>query len=154
MKFVRDNMATQFAFVWKSNFGRPTPSTRRLDGVEVHKGPRNVSQSNVTHWLISTQVCILRLELAARAAREVHERPGETAGRALLLGGADRLARSTAPRRGVEGRARREGRVQESRAARQNSSEAAKFEEDGRSREVADGAGRRLCGDQGAFDSR
>ena len=47
MKFVRDNMATQFAFVWKSNSGRPTPSTRRLDGVEVHEGPRNVSQSNV-----------------------------------------------------------------------------------------------------------
>ena len=41
MKFVRDNMVTQFAFVWKSNSGRPTPSTRRLDGVEVHKGPRN-----------------------------------------------------------------------------------------------------------------
>ena len=52
MKFVRDNMATQFAFVWKSNFGRPTPSTRRLDGVEVHKGPRNISQDTVTHWLI------------------------------------------------------------------------------------------------------
>ena len=29
MKFVRDNMATQFAFVWKSNFRRSTPSTRR-----------------------------------------------------------------------------------------------------------------------------
>ena len=152
MKFVRDNMVTQFAFVWKSNSGRPTPSTRRLDGVEVHKGPRNISQSNVTHWLISTQVCVLRPELADRDAREVHERSGETAGRALLLGGA--LARRTAPRRGVEGRARREGRVQESRAARQKPSEAAKFEEDGRSREVADGAGRRLCGDQGAFDSR
>ena len=154
MKFVRDNMVTQFVFVWKSNSGRPTPSTRRLDGVEVHKGPRNISQSNVTHWLISTQVCVLRPELADRDAREVHERSGETASRALLLGGADRLARSTAPRRGVEGRARREDRVRESRAARQTTSEAATFEADGRSREAADGAGRRLCGYQGAFDSR
>ena len=68
--------------VWKSNFGRPTPSRRycprncicsmawrfyaidatlspwprRLDGVEAHEDSRNISQDNLTHWLISTQV--------------------------------------------------------------------------------------------------
>ncbi len=37
--------------VWKSNFGRPhaidatlSPWLRRLDGVEAHEGPRNISQ--------------------------------------------------------------------------------------------------------------
>ena len=35
--------------VWKSNFGRPTPSTRwLLDGLEVHKGPRNISTQDRT----------------------------------------------------------------------------------------------------------
>jgi hypothetical protein len=33
-----------------------SPSPRLLDGVEVHKGLRNSSQDNLTHWLISTQV--------------------------------------------------------------------------------------------------
>ena len=66
--------------VWKSNFGRPrclrscvcsmawsfqaidatlSPRPRRFDGVEVHKGPRNISQDNLTHWLISTQATTL-----------------------------------------------------------------------------------------------
>ena len=38
--------------VWKSNFGRPTPSTRlrdpwrvAIDGVEAHEGPRNISHT-------------------------------------------------------------------------------------------------------------
>ena len=78
----RRTAAPEPAAVWKSNFGRPTPSTRcclrscvcamawrfhaidatlspwprRLDGVEAHEGPRNISQDNLTHWLISTQV--------------------------------------------------------------------------------------------------
>ena len=57
--------------VWKSNFGRRTPSTRcclrscvcsmawsfqAINATEVHEGPRNISQDNLTHWLISTQV--------------------------------------------------------------------------------------------------
>ena len=33
-----------------------SPRPRRFDGVEVHKGPRNISQDNLTHWLIYTQV--------------------------------------------------------------------------------------------------
>ena len=32
-----------------------SPWPRRLDGVEAHEGPRNISQDNPTHWLISTQ---------------------------------------------------------------------------------------------------
>ena len=77
---VRDD--AMLPAVWKSNFRRPTPSTRwclrncicsmawsfhaidatlspsprLLDGVEVRKGLRNSSQDNLTHWLISTQV--------------------------------------------------------------------------------------------------
>ena len=31
-----------------------SPWPRRLDGVEAHEGPRNISQDNLTHWLIST----------------------------------------------------------------------------------------------------
>ena len=68
--------------VWKSNFRRRTPSTRcclrasvcamawrfhaidaplspcprRLDGLEAHEGSRNISQDNLTHWLISTRL--------------------------------------------------------------------------------------------------
>ena len=63
--------------MWKSNFGRPaayfrscvcamvwrfhaieatlSPWPRQLDGVEVLEGPRNISQDNLAHWLISTQ---------------------------------------------------------------------------------------------------
>ena len=33
-----------------------SPWPCRLDGVEAHEGPRNISQDNLTHWLISTQV--------------------------------------------------------------------------------------------------
>ena len=70
----RRTAAPEPAAVWKSNFGRPTPSTRRafrscvcamawrfhaidatlspwprrLDGVEAHEGPRNISQDNLT----------------------------------------------------------------------------------------------------------
>ena len=33
-----------------------SPWPRRLDGVEAHKGLRNNSRDNLTHWLISTQV--------------------------------------------------------------------------------------------------
>ena len=36
-----------------------SPRPRRFDGVEVHKGPRNISQDNLTHWLISTQATTL-----------------------------------------------------------------------------------------------
>merc|ERR1719487_1115176 len=87
--------------VWKSNFGRPTPSTRcclrscvcamawrfhaidatlspwprRLDGVEAHEGPRNISQDNLTHWLISTQARGPRAAPDARA-RVPPARPG------------------------------------------------------------------------------
>ena len=33
-----------------------SPWPRRLDGVGAHEGPRNISQDNLTHWLIFTQV--------------------------------------------------------------------------------------------------
>ena len=33
-----------------------SPRPRRLDGVEAHEGPHNISQDNLTHRLISTQV--------------------------------------------------------------------------------------------------
>ena len=33
-----------------------SPWTRRLDGVEAHEGPRNISQDTLTHWLIFAQV--------------------------------------------------------------------------------------------------
>jgi GTPase SAR1 family protein len=84
IKRVRKGRAHCLVFnpVWKSNFGRPTPSTRcclrscicsmawqfhaigatfssrpcRLDGVGPHEGPHNIPQDNLTHWLISTQV--------------------------------------------------------------------------------------------------
>ena len=45
-----------FGPMLKKNSGRPRH--RRdiwLDGVEAHEGPRNMSQDNRTHWLISTQ---------------------------------------------------------------------------------------------------
>ena len=68
--YPNDMASFMQATVWKSNFGRPAPSTqrafrscvcamawrfraidatlspwpRRLDGVEAHKGPRNISQ--------------------------------------------------------------------------------------------------------------
>ena len=32
------------------------PRQRRFDGVEVHEGPRSISQDSLTHWLISTQI--------------------------------------------------------------------------------------------------
>ena len=35
-----------------------SPCPRRLDGVEVHDGPRNISQDNLTLWLISTQALV------------------------------------------------------------------------------------------------
>ena len=53
--------------VWKSNFWVPhaidassSPQLHLLDGVEVHEGPRNSSQDNLTHCLISTQVSASR----------------------------------------------------------------------------------------------
>ena len=45
-----------------------SPWQRRLDGVEAHEGPRNISQDNLTHWLISTQ------ELARGSTRPTAER--------------------------------------------------------------------------------
>ena len=33
-----------------------TPLVDRLDGVEAHEGPRNISQDKLSHWMISTQV--------------------------------------------------------------------------------------------------
>jgi len=97
----RRTAAPEPAAVWKSNFGRPTPSTRRafrscvcamawrfhaidatlspwprrLDGVEAHEGPRNISQDNLTHWLISTQARGPRAAPDARA-RVPPARPG------------------------------------------------------------------------------
>ena len=86
--------------VWKSNCRRPTPSMRcclrncicsmawrfhaidatlsrsprLLDGVEVHKGPHNSSQDNLTHWLISTQVLPAGLRIRAGEARLARSR--------------------------------------------------------------------------------
>merc|ERR1719487_2007865 len=87
--------------VWKSNFGRPTPSTRcclrscvcsmawsfqamdaTLSPVTASvrwrggsRSPRNISQDNLTHWLISTQARGPRAAPDARA-RVPPARPG------------------------------------------------------------------------------
>ena len=85
LRFERSDEAVAAGPVWKSNFGRPTSSTRRrprncicsmarrfyaIDatmyvpvtaaarwrgGSRGHEGPRNNSQDILTHWLIFAQ---------------------------------------------------------------------------------------------------
>merc|ERR1711903_15288 len=108
--YPNDMASFMQATMWKSNFGRPAPSTqrafrscvcamawrfraidatlspwpRRLDGVEAHEAPRNISQDNLTHWLISTQARGPRAAPDARTRvpparpgrrREAHDEP-------------------------------------------------------------------------------
>ena len=54
-----------------------SPWPRRLDGVEAHEGPRNISQDNLTHLLISTQLStVLAHRIREREQREARDVAG------------------------------------------------------------------------------
>jgi hypothetical protein len=60
-------MAWQFHAIGATFSSRPC----RLDGVGAHEGPHNISQDNLTHWLISTQASIERqIEAAIKSGTD------------------------------------------------------------------------------------
>ena len=62
-----------------------SPFLRQLDGVEVHKGLRNNSQDNPTHWLISTQVQYQTTKIRSAAELETNlEKLGKDLGKRVL----------------------------------------------------------------------